>query len=159
MTRNEPPAREALATLTRQLAALPDKTVGALAAQYETLAGEPTHSRNKQYLIKRVAFLLQEKAHGGLSDAAQLKISELGDTLPPEWRARIADKPVAASSDPRLPPEGQTLTRRYKGVDHSVKILADGFDYNGRHYKTLTDVTRAITGKHRGGFEFFGLNK
>lgn len=154
---DSPTPRDAIATLTRQIAALQSKTVGALAAQYEQLAGEPTRSRNKQYLIKRVAFLLQTQASGGLSDAAKVKISELGDTVPAEWRARLQAKPDAQPRDPRLPAPGSVLTRVYGGKSHAVTVLETGFDYNGQTYKTLTDVTRAITGKHRSGFGFFGL--
>jgi hypothetical protein len=156
--KTDEPTRAELATLLRQIAALPSKTVGALAAQYEQLAGEPTRSRNKQYLVKRVAFLLQEQAHGGLSKAAELKISELGDAVPAEWRARIKQTPKPEPTDPRLPAIGETLTKVYKRTEHTVVVMAGGFQYKGRKYKTLTDVTRAITGKHRGGFEFFGLN-
>lgn len=157
MAKTETPTRDAIATLTRQIAALPSKTVGALAAQYEQLAGEPTNSRNKQYLVKRVAYLLQEQAHGGLSSAAKLRIAELGDEVPAEWRARLQPKPSAQASDPRLPGPGTVLKRVYGGKTHAVTVLETGFDYNGQTFKTLTEVTRAITGKHRSGFGFFGL--
>lgn len=154
-----PPSREAIATLTKQIAALPSKTVGELAALYEDLAGVPVNTRNKQFLVRRVAFLMQEKAHGGLTDVAKVRISELGDELPLDWRARLRAPAPAEKTDSRLPPAGSTLTRNFKGVDYSVTVLADGFEYKGRTFKTLTEVVRAITGKHRSGFGFFGLGK
>ena len=157
-TKQDTPARDTLSTLTRQIAALTSKTVGALADQYEKLAGEPTRSRNKQYLVRRVAFLLQEQAHGGLSDAAQVKISELGENVPAEWRARLREKAPAQPSDPRLPAPGTVLTRVYARKSHAVTILESGFEYNGETFKTLTEVTREITGKKRSGFVFFGLD-
>ena len=158
-TKQATPARDTLSTLTRQIAGLASKPVGALAKQYEQLAGEPTRSRNKQYLVRRVAFLLQEQANGGLSQAAQVKITELGDNVPAEWRARLREKPPAEPSDPRLPAIGTVLTRVYDRKSHAVTVLANGFEYNGETFKTLTEVTRAITGKKRSGFGFFGLDK
>jgi len=161
-TKDNPP-REALATLTRQIAALQSKTVGALAAQYEQLADEPTRSRNKVYLIKRVAFLLQERASGGLSKTAELKIAELGETVPAEWRTRIeapARPQPTEARDPRLPPAGgEPLAKVYKGKLYKVAILETGFELQGKTYKTLTDVARAIAGRHVSGFRFFGLDK
>jgi hypothetical protein len=154
-----PASRETIATLTTQIAALPSKTVGELAALFEELSGAPVNTRNKQYLVRRVAFLMQEKALGGLSDASKVRISELGDELPLDWRARLRAPAPAEKTDARLPPAGSTLTRNFKGVDYTVTVLAEGFEYKGRTFKTLTEVVRAITGKHRSGFGFFGLEK
>jgi hypothetical protein len=160
------PTRETLAKLTREIAGLETKTVGQLAAQYEDLTGEPTRTRNKPHLIKRVAYLLQERACGGLSKAAELKIAELGDAVPPEWRARIvAPTPVAAPApadtrDPRLPPVGgEPLRKTYKGKAYVVAVVEAGFEMSGQTFKTLTDVARAIAGRHVSGFRFFGLDK
>lgn len=162
------PTRETLAKLTREIAALESKTVGQLAAQYEDLTGEPTRTRNKPHLIKRVAFLLQERAAGGLSKTAELKIAELGDAVPAEWRARIV-APVAVAvaapapaetRDPRLPPVGgEPLRKTYKGKVYVVAVIEAGFEMSGQTFKTLTDVARAIAGRHVSGFRFFGLDK
>jgi hypothetical protein len=172
--------RDTTATLTRQLAALPSKSTDALAAQYEAITGRPTNSRNKGSLVKRVAFALQAQAYGGLSDGARLKISQLGDTLPEAWQARIVDPasavavavatatgstgatgsaPASVHSDPRLPPVGATLQRDYKGKLHTVTIVASGFDFDGRTYESLSEVARAITGARWNGFRFFKLEK
>lgn len=161
-TKDTPP-RDALATLTRQIAALQSKPVGALASQYAALAGEPTRSRNRDYLIKRIAFMLQERAFGGLSEAAELKIAELGTSVPLEWRARLAPKLPQADAkearDPRLPAVGETIEKPYKGKLYKVTARDAGFELDGTTYKTITDVARAITGRHVSGFLFFGLGK
>lgn len=156
-----------LATLTRQIAALGSKPVGELARVFETLAGVPTRSRNKQYLIKRVAWLMQAQASGGLSDASQIRISELGDTLPQAWRERLtaskggasAPAPAPAERDSRLPAVGQTLSREYKGATHTVTILADGIEYQGKHFRSLSEVATTIAGTKWNGFRFFGVQK
>src|ERR1043165_4589525 len=81
--------RTALGTLARELAALGRMTVSNLQAEYRELAGEPTRTRNKEWLVKRVAYLKQERARGGLSERAQLRLSQIGDRLPETWRARL----------------------------------------------------------------------
>jgi hypothetical protein len=38
-----------------------------------------------------------------------------------------------------------------------VKILTDGFEYEGRRYASLSAVARAATGTRWNGWLFFGL--
>jgi hypothetical protein len=152
------PLTDELAKLTADIAALNNRTVGELAKLYEDLAGEPTRSRNRQYLVKRVAWLLQERASGGLSAAARLRIGDLGDMLPREWRERLTQRAPAFVHDPRVPAVGTRLTRIHEKTKHTVTILAAGYEYNGKTFKTLSDVAHAITGTKWNGFRFFGLN-
>jgi hypothetical protein len=48
--------------------------------------------------------------------------------------------------DPRLPPAGTILTREYKGVHHEVRVLEDGFIYNGEHFGSLSRIAKHIGG-------------
>lgn len=59
--------------------------------------------------------------------------------------------------DVRLPLAGAVLEKKYKGQEISVKVLEIGFEYNGKYYKSLSAVARAITGQHISGYHFFGL--
>ena len=54
---------------------------------------------------------------------------------------------------------GTLITRKYKAETIQVKVLADGFEFEGERYKSLSAVAKAITGTHWNGFHFFGLNK
>ena len=40
---------------------------------------------------------------------------------------------------------------------HAVTVLADGFEYEGRPYRSLSAIARAITGTRWNGPKFFGL--
>ena len=60
-------------------------------------------------------------------------------------------------ADDRLPPPGTLLTREYKGRTYQVRVLADGFDYDGQVYRSLSAVAKAITGSHCNGYLFFRL--
>ncbi len=80
-------------------------------------------------------------------------------------RPRAAPEPVAArtrdagfEADGRLPPPGTVLTRKYKGTEVQVKVLAGGFEYAGEVYGSLSAVAKAVTGSHCNGFLFFRLN-
>ena len=60
--------------------------------------------------------------------------------------------------DPRFPAVGTTIVRPYKGKDIRVKVLADGFEYEGTHYRSLTKVALVATGYNAiSGPAFFRL--
>ena len=39
------------------------------------------------------------------------------------------------------------------------KVLEDGFQFQDRHYRSLTPIAREITGAHWSGPRFFGLKE
>jgi hypothetical protein len=47
--------------------------------------------------------------------------------------------------------------REWQGAEHVVTVTADGFDWQGRPYKSLSAIARAITGTRWNGWVFFGL--
>jgi hypothetical protein len=54
------------------------------------------------------------------------------------------------------PVVGTQLIREWRGVEHKVTVLADGFEWEGRRYNSLSAVARAITGTRWNGLTFFG---
>ncbi|MDC0714278.1 DUF2924 domain-containing protein [Stigmatella sp. ncwal1] len=158
-------ARQQLADVPQQLAALASMSVPELAEKYLEVYGEPTRSRNKGYLQKRLAFRIQELAEGGLTARAVARIAELGDTLPERWRMRQVEerKPAtpppapADGRDTRLPPLGTVLTRVYKGKQHQVTVREGGFEYEGQLHRSLSSIAKQVTGTAWNGFSFFGL--
>ena len=153
----------ALGDVPPQLAALEHMSVSDLAEKYRELYGEPTRSRNKQYLKKRLAWRIQELAEGGLPACAVAKITELGESLPERWRLRQATQApldlAAVPRDPRIPPVGTVLRRVFDGVAHEVTVCKEGFAYAGGHFKTLSGIAKLITGTPWNGFAFFHVNK
>lgn len=57
---------------------------------------------------------------------------------------------------PRLRPGGRFI-REWGGVSHVVDVTADGYLWQGRSYRSLSAIARAITGAHWSGPRFFGL--
>ena len=105
---------------------------------------------------------------GDLSERARRRAAELADDadvrLMPPKRGLDAEPapgprtaPVAGDRDPRLPAVDAAITRRYKGRTLQVVVLADGFEYEGQRFRTLSAVAKAITGSHINGFRFFRL--
>ncbi|MFO0815311.1 MAG: DUF2924 domain-containing protein [Gemmatales bacterium] len=146
-------------TLQQKIAALPHLRVPDLRRMYAEEFGEPTKANNRDWLTKRLAWRLQAQALGGLSERAKARAAELANeadlrTTPPPCATPVA---VGEPRDPRLPAPGAVITRTYKGVEHHVETLADGFIWNGETYPTLSMVAKAITKQHVSGFAFFGL--
>jgi hypothetical protein len=44
-------------------------------------------------------------------------------------------------------------------VTHQVTVLADGYIFRGKRYRSLSEVAGLITGAHWSGPTFFGLTK
>ncbi len=90
-----------------------------------------------------------------MADDADLRLNPpavLGVVAPEE---RPATKTLRFEPDARLPPPGTILTRKYKGEMLHVQVLAQGFEFEGRVYPSLSAVAKAITGGHCNGFLFF----
>jgi hypothetical protein len=154
--------------LTHELAALRRLTPRELRARYAEAFGEQPSTKNRGWLLKRLAWRLQSLAEGDLSQRARRRAAELANdadlrTTPP--RPARPDpapaRPAAAvpaprpPADSRLPAPGTVLTRPYKGALLQVRVLPAGFEYDGLAYQSLSAVARAITGSHCNGFLFF----
>ena len=167
MAHAEMEERRDLAEVTSQIAALNEMTTGELAERFRELYGVPTRSRNKRYLQKRLAWKIQELAHGGLSQRALDRIEQLAPLAPIRWRQPVENVEVAAKvdtspkpttgRDPRLPEPGSTISRKYKGVEHQVIVHEADFEFAGKRYRSLSKVARQITGTNWNGYGFFKL--
>ncbi len=153
--------------LAAELAALPALSIPALRVKYAEVAGDRTQSNNKAWLLRRVAWRMQAKAFGGLSERAKSRAAELsGDAelrvrplALPKLRDGAATRTVAVrfAVDERLPPAGSELVKAYKGRTLRVAVLTAGFEHDGVVYASLSAVAKAVTGTHVNGYQFFGL--
>lgn len=152
----------------QEVAALRRMTVNELRARYIAVCGEETRVRNKDWLVKRIAWRLQANAEGDLSERARCRAAELANDAelrrtPPRTPTPPADAPKRAtvaqwaSPENRLPPPGSVITRDYKGQTLQVKVLPNGFEFEGAVYRSLSAVAKTITGSHCNGFLFFRL--
>jgi hypothetical protein len=144
--------------------------VGALRAKYREVCGEEPRSSNKQLLFRRIAWRLQAKVEGDLSECARRRALEIADDadlriLAPEGffaesapHARPPER-AGAGRDRRLPAPGTLLTRQFENRRIVVKVLEDGFEYQSQQYRSLSAIAREITGTRWNGLLFFGLSE
>ena len=149
-----------------KILALKDASVEELQRQYEELfGGQESTSDNKVYLIRRIAYRLQELECGGLSEKVQNRLNELITLYDPvnnkAMRPKISTETDARKKnvgrDRRLPIPGSVIIKEYRGKHIEAKVLESGFEYNGKIYKTLTAIAEEVTGAHWNGYLFFNL--
>ena len=61
--------------------------------------------------------------------------------------------------DSRLPAVGMVITKTYHGQSLEVKVLENGFEYQGKVYKSISRVAMDIVKRPISGYVFFGLTK
>lgn len=112
-----------------------------LRQRWVQLTGRPAPKVKHALLRLALAFEMQASVHGGLS---------------PRSADRLADMSAGVPAKPRT----TTLVREWKGLRHSVLISEDKtVHWNGRQWRSLSEVARAITGTRWSGPAFFGLKK
>jgi hypothetical protein len=134
-----------------RLAALKTTPTPKLKEQWRQLfEGEPP-AFNRRYLESRLAYRIQELAYGGLKPETVRRLEKLGEELD-GGRADVRKRPTNDR-----PISATRLIREYQGVEHCITVRDDDFEYQGRPYKSLSAIARAITGTQWNGVVFFGL--
>jgi hypothetical protein len=54
---------------------------------------------------------------------------------------------------------GTQMIRQWQNTTHKVTALNEGFEWDGRTYKSLSAVANAITGTNWNGYAFFGIKR
>jgi hypothetical protein len=150
-----------------EIEALRTQKTKALKARYRQLFGEESRSSNHAHLFRRIAWRLQALSEGDLSQRARDRAAELATDADLRLRAPrqfwqeldSAGQSRHCRRDPRLPEVGTTLERQYQGRTLYVKVLKDGFQYDGQQYESLSSIASSVTGTRWNGFSFFGLKK
>lgn len=149
-----------------KIEALNNKSIPELQKEFEALFnGQKASSDNKVYLVRRIAYRLQEQEYGGLSQKAQNRLKELiglydpvnNKAIRPKVSVETQVRTKSRGRDTRLPIPGTIITKNYKGKKIEVKVLEKGFEYEGKVYKNLTAIADKITGAHWNGYYFFNL--
>jgi hypothetical protein len=136
--------------LSAEIADLWKADIKDLRERWQALYGkEPSAHIGRSFLVRAVAYRLQEKAFGGLKPSTRRLL------------ARVAEETATASS-PNKPQirkakSGTILIREWQGNAHRVTMLDDGVSFNGKRYRSLSEVAREITGSRWSGPRFFGL--
>ena len=134
-----------------RLQALAEMDYDALRAEWRRLYRTQAPKRvARDLLMLGVAWKIQERAYGGLGAATKRRLANLAKTME-------QDGDLARSRVARLKP-GARLVREWRGETHTVIVLEDGFEWQGKRWRSLSVIAREITESHWSGPRFFGLN-
>ena len=139
------------AQIPARIAALKTTPTTELKKQWRELFDHEPPPFNRRYLESRLAYRIQELAFGGLKPETARYLEKLGEDLdggdPSRRRIRVDNVPIT----------GTRLLREWQGVEHVVTVTNEGFEWQGRPYKSLSAIARAITSTRWNGWVFFGL--
>jgi hypothetical protein len=138
--------------VAKALARLSELTVFELRGEWRRLHRAPPPMRlSRDLLMRGITYKLQERPLGGLSKSIIRKLERLNL----DSEASDAQKPAP----PISLRAGTRLAREWRGVTHMVLIHADGIEWRGQRYRSLSLVARKITGARWSGPRFFGLRQ
>lgn len=141
-------------SVLRQLAALQDLTTDQLKDRWRDLYCSEPPAYNRQFLIRRLAYRIQELFHGGLAQTAREALRRAAEKDP---MACLYQKPDPAGDKEVSIPDGTRFVRSWKGRRYEVAAAQGGFEFEGQRYRSLSAVAKQITGAHWNGRLFFGV--
>lgn len=134
-----------------RVVALKTTPTGELKQLWRDLFASEPPPFNRRFLENRLAYRLQELAHGGLKTSTVKRLEQLGEQLDggkaKVRRRRANDRPVP----------GTRLIREWQGTPCEVIVQGGHFEFQGKRYQSLSAIAKTITGTVWNGWAFFGL--
>ena len=149
-------------SVLKQVADLQNLTYEELKALWRTLNGGEPPAYNRKYIISRLAYRIQEIAYGGLSDDSREQMRRIlkdGGFNENGCDSRVRRKQRETRQRRDAPIAGTRFVRDWNDSRYEVIAVNNGFEFEGRIYRSLTAIAKAITGTHWNGRIFFGLEK
>lgn len=134
-------------SMAKALASLAKLNKPALQKRYRDVFGKATKSDNVVYLRAAIARKIAREAPKPVVAKTDAVVSSKRPV--PEAKPR--------PRDPRVPPVGSVIEKRYNDDVHKVKVLDDGFEYRGERHRSLSSLAKLITGQVWNGYLFFSL--
>jgi site-specific DNA recombinase len=127
------------AALAEEIANLPKADIKNLRECWKALYGKaPSVQIGRSFLVRAIAYRLQAQAFDGLKPATCRLL------------ARIADEAATTNSpkrrEMRKAATGTILVREWQGNAHRVTVLNDGVAFNGKRYRSLSEVAMKSPG-------------
>jgi hypothetical protein len=137
-------------TLVAEIAGLSKLSIDELRERWKATYGKtPSKEIGRSFLTRAIAHRLQERAYGGLKPSTRRLLVRFGEEAA---SGRLPKKPQYRKAQ-----SGTILVREWQGNAHRVTMLDDGVSFNGKRYRSLSEVAREITGSRWSGPRFFGL--
>ncbi len=138
-------------SLEQKLEALSSMSPAQLRAAWRDTFRQAPPDMTPELMTRAIAWRMQERRHGGLPVSVKRSLAKM------IARLRHSDD-VTAPHEISLKP-GTRLVRTWHGRTINVLVTESGFEFDGRQYRSLTQITGEVTGAHRSGPRFFGLKK
>jgi hypothetical protein len=124
--------------------------LGELRAEWrQHFASEPPKLRTRELLALAFGYRLQAASHGGLSPISRRRVAELARRFSGDRNYTPAPGLVLKA--------GSSIVREWRGVRYEIRVLEEGFSFEGICFGSLSEVARHITGTKWNGHVFFGL--
>ena len=156
-------AAQVSASPKAQVSALGDLDIHELRIRWRKLfrASAPPHLP-RYLLLKVIAYRIQANAYGDLDRETARYLDRIAKDY---QKRRAAGEITSAKQPPPIPPvpdkrtlkPGTILAREYAGAMQRVIVVENGFSWDGKQYRSLSEIARAITGTNWNGPRFFGL--
>lgn len=117
------------------------------------MGGQPLKYVSVQFMRSALAYEAQIKAYGGHSTAVRKALKAA--LKPDQNRVEKTGKGKPPSKSVLRP--GTHLVREWNGRTYQIEVLDDGFQMDGKRYRSLSAIARKITGAHWSGPRFFGV--
>ena len=134
-----------------RLARLETLDLSAMRQEWRRLYRAEPPRLSRDLMMRALAYRIQEIAFGGLSKATLRRLTSLAAEFEGDGR-------IATPAQTRIKP-GARLIREWHGRTHAVVVTEDGFEFEGKLYRSLTGIAREITGAAWSGPRFFELAK
>ena len=136
--------------LKTEIARLRDLDLGDLRAVWQKHYGTTApKTLRRKILVLSIAWRIQADAVGGLKPATRKYLRQVAEGA----RSGV---PVRPPSTGRIKP-GTKLIRVWRDKTHTVTALAEGFEWQGTRYRSLSEIARTMTGTRWNGLVFFGV--
>ena len=136
--------------LSKRLTGLAELDTAGLRREWRRLyRSHPPLDIRRDLLVLAIAWKLQNKVYGGLTAAQKRKLAGIAEDL--RKNGDLSGSPAI-----HMKP-GLRLVREWRGETHTVLVLDDGFEWNGKRRRSLSAIAREITGTQWSGPSFFGL--
>ena len=137
--------------LAREIEELQEATSANLKQRWRALYGTAVPRRiSRDLLIRALAYRIQEQALGGLKPSTRRLLAKVAADA-------SARRPIQVTPEPPTLKSGTVLLREWHGTRHQVIVRENGIVFNGKQYKSLSQVAYRITGTKWSGPLFFGL--
>ncbi len=135
-----------------ELAVIPELSRTALVERWAAAYGRPPPKGLSRRLLEyAAAWHLQSQAFGDLDPALRRRLQRQAR------QGEVGTSQVSRTAGSKGPPTGPRLVREWHGRTYTVDVLETGLLFDGKHYGSLSQVARAITGARWSGPRFFGL--